>query len=139
MLHKHATALIFRTKMVMRNDGNCRSSSFPTSVARMQRAAGKPLVVHYRELQRSFGRPVDGRCVTTLAATVFIALAQQAHPPAPPGFQKPVNHSPAAPPAGADLAVPTVSEFRAATRLALRSKFDPRSAATPVRSPSHLR
>jgi hypothetical protein len=45
MLHtKHATALILRVKTWTRNDGNCRSSIFSKSVARMQRAAGKQLV-----------------------------------------------------------------------------------------------
>jgi hypothetical protein len=42
---KHGTALILRLKMGPRNGGNCRSSSFPKSVARMQRAAGKQLAV----------------------------------------------------------------------------------------------
>jgi len=45
MLHtKHAMALILRIKMSTRNDGNCRSSSFPKSVARMQRV-GKQLLM----------------------------------------------------------------------------------------------
>jgi hypothetical protein len=39
MLHSQACeVLIFRIKMRTRNEGNCGSSSFPKSVARMQRA-----------------------------------------------------------------------------------------------------
>jgi hypothetical protein len=43
----NATALIFRAKIKTRNDENCRSLSFPEGVARMQRAAGKQLVVRF--------------------------------------------------------------------------------------------
>jgi hypothetical protein len=45
MLHsKHAKALIFRIKIRARNGGNRRSSTFPGSVARMQRAAASNLL-----------------------------------------------------------------------------------------------
>src|SRR6266567_7389260 len=42
---KAPTALIFRIKISTRNEGNCRSSIFPKSVARMQRAAGNLLYI----------------------------------------------------------------------------------------------
>jgi hypothetical protein len=58
MLHaKHVTALIFRIKMRTRNERNGRSSSFPKSVARMQRADGSTCCAFSDvRVQESFGR-----------------------------------------------------------------------------------